>query len=233
MSEKENRTEAPSVKKIAQARAEGKFPATGLFAGTLLFFTMLIAVELLAAEGVGHFLVWARQLRQTPWALSGETLCAETVRGAASFFPLLLALLLAALLLPALTAWLTRGWAFHPEKLVPDFSRLLPKFGELFSLAALWRLSLAAFQIIGTVWIVTLYLRRFGESGQMFALQREEWPNLLRDSLLPLTVCLAFFSLIPAAADLFFQRWKFNRDLRMTPEELRREQREEERKSPR
>ena len=49
MSEKENRTEVPSIRRIAQARAEGKFPAVGLLTGSLLFFAMLVIVELSAA----------------------------------------------------------------------------------------------------------------------------------------------------------------------------------------
>ena len=62
--------------------------------------------------------------------------------------------------------------------------------------------------------------------------RRTDRVRTVRRFLFPLTIRLALFSLGVALADLFFQRWKFQRDLRMTPEEVRREQREEERKSP-
>lgn len=232
MSEKENRTEVPSIRRIAQARAEGKFPAVGLLTGSLLFFAMLVIVELSAAGCAARFLVWARQLRQGAADLTADALVGETTRGFLPFFPLMATLALTALFLPPMTAWLSRGWAFLPEKIAPDFARLLPKFGALFSLDALWRLFLAAVQILGTIGLVALWIRRAAPGEEFLGLDSSEWPGLFRRFLFPLTIRLALFSLGVALADLGFQRWKFMRDLRMTPEEARREQREEERKSP-
>ena len=232
MSDRENRTEVPSVKRIAQARAEGKFPAVGLFTGTLVFFAMLLTVELAAAGCVERFLVWSRQLRAASDEMTFESLPWQTARGFAPFFPLMAVLALTAIFLPPISAWLTRGWAFLPEKLAPDFTRLLPRFGVFFSLNSLWRLTLALVQIAGTVWITAAWIRRVAGDERYMTLAAGEWPGLFREFLLPLTIRLALFSLLVAAGDLLFQRWKFERDLRMTPEEVRREQREEERKSP-
>ncbi len=232
MSEKENRTEVPSIRRIARARAEGKFPAVGLFTGTVLFFTTLVIVELSAAGCMERFLVWSRQLRDAPAELTLDALAGETARGFFPFAPLLAALALTTLVLPFVTAWLTRGWAFLPDKIAPDFSRLLPRFGAFFSLDAFWRLLLALVQVIGTIWIVALWIRRTAAGEEYLTLASGKWPGLFRSFLLPLTFRLALFSLVVAAADLLFQHWKFRRDLRMTPEEARREQKEEERKSP-
>jgi len=101
-----------------------------------------------------------------------------------------------------------------------------------FSLNSLWRLALALVQIAGTVWITAAWIRRIAGDERYMTLAAGEWPGLFREFLFPLTIRLALFSLLVAAGDLLFQRWKFERDLRMTPEEVRREQREEERKSP-
>ncbi|MBR2692965.1 MAG: EscU/YscU/HrcU family type III secretion system export apparatus switch protein [Thermoguttaceae bacterium] len=232
MSDHENRTEVPTIKRINQARAEGKFPAVGLFTGTLLFFAMLLIVELSAAGCVERFLVWSRRLRQMTADLTPDSLVNEAARGFLPFLPLMAALASAALFLPPMTAWLTRGWAFLPEKTVPDFSRLLPKLGAFFSLDALWRLLLAAVQILGTIWLVTFWIRRVATGEEYLSSASGEWPGLFRRFLFPLTIRLALFSIGVALADLFFQRWKFQRDLRMTLEEVRREQQEEERKSP-
>ena len=232
MSDRENRTEVPSIKRIAQARAEGKFPAVGLFTGTLVFFVMLLIVELSAAGCVERFLVWSRQLRAASGEMAFESLPEQTARGFSPFVPLMAVLVLTAVFLPPISAWLTRGWAFLPEKLAPDFTRILPRFRSFFSLDSLWRLMLALVQILGTIWIVTAWIRRIAGDGRYMTLAIGEWLGLFREFLLPLTIRLALFSLLIAAGDLFFQRWKFVRDLRMTPEEVRREQREEERKSP-
>ena len=48
MSDRENRTETPTIKRIGQARAEGKLPAVTLLPGTLFFFAALLAAELAA-----------------------------------------------------------------------------------------------------------------------------------------------------------------------------------------
>lgn len=232
MSDRENRTETPTIKRIGQARAEGKLPAVTLLPGTLFFFAALLAAELAAAGAIARFLVWARELKQTPFEPDPASLAVQTSAGFRPFVPLLLILAAAALLLPALGAWLGRGWSFLPEKAAPDFSRLRPRFGTLFSLNSAWRLAMAAFQITGVLLIIFYRLRSAGDPHSLLSLPPEDWPALFRHELLPLTVLLGLFSLIPAAADLFFQRWKFKWDLRMTPEELRREQREEERKKP-
>ena len=50
MSDRENRTETPTIKRIGQARAEGKLPAVTLLPGTLFFFAALLAAEILAAN---------------------------------------------------------------------------------------------------------------------------------------------------------------------------------------
>lgn len=232
MSDHENRTETPTIKRIGQARAEGKLPAVRLLPETLFFFVALLAAELAAAAAAARFLVWARELRQTPLELDPASLAVQTSGGLRPFVPLLLALAAAALLVPAFGAWLGRGWSFLPEKAAPDFSRLRPRFGALFSLGSAWRLALAAFQIAGVLLILFYRFRSAGNPHSLLSLPPEDWPGLFRRELFPLTVLLGLFSLIPAAADTFFQRWKFKRDLRMTPEELRREQREEERKKP-
>jgi flagellar biosynthetic protein FlhB len=233
MSEHENRTEAPSIKRIARAHAEGKFPAIGTAAGTLFFFTALLVMELAAAGAIGRFLVWTRELRQAPFDVEPLAIRNAAMRGLSPFVLLLLLLLLTGLVVPTLTASLSRGWVFLPNKVAPDFSRLIPKFTSFLSIGTLWNLGLAAFQITGALLIVFLYLRSGDRGDSLLTLPPSEWPGLLRTVLLPLTLRLGLFSLIPATADLFFQRWKFHRDLRMTPEEVKREQKEEARKSPR
>lgn len=232
MSDQENRTETPTIKRIGKARQEGKLPAVTLLPSTLFFFAALLTAELAAAGAAARFLVWVRELRETPFELDPASLTVQASRGFLPFVPLFLFLAAAALFLPALGAWLGRGWSFIPGKALPDFSRLTPRWRSLLSLNTAWRLALAAFQIAGVLAILFFRFRSVERRNTLLSLPPGEWPALFRRELLPLTLLLALFSLIPAAADLFFQRWKFKWDLRMTPEELRREQREEERKTP-
>jgi flagellar biosynthetic protein FlhB len=118
------------------------------------------------------------------------------------------------------------GILFLPEKAMPDLSRLDPLqgFQRLFSVAGTARLGFGIFKIlvIGVVATVAIYGQRMTILG-LVGLSVPEIAAYLSQTLLWTCLKIAVALVILALLDFAFQRWKYNRDLRMTPQEIREE----------
>jgi flagellar biosynthetic protein FlhB len=116
------------------------------------------------------------------------------------------------------------GLLFLPEKLALDLRRLDPLQGlqRIFSLPSLARLLFGLFKIalIATVAVVVLYNQRNAILG-LAALDLPEMSAYLADMLLWTAIKVAVALLILAIFDYAFQRWE--RELKMTPQEVREE----------
>jgi flagellar biosynthetic protein FlhB len=138
-----------------------------------------------------------------------------------------LAPLLGALLASAVAASLLQtGWLFLPARAAPDFRRLNPLAGlaMIFSAWGLLRLGfgMAKLLVAAGVAFYCLYARR----GELLGLTSLSVPQLaayLVDLLLWTAVKIAAALLVLAGLDYLVQRFKFERDLRMTTQELREE----------
>ena len=118
------------------------------------------------------------------------------------------------------------GFLFLPSKVAFDLTRLDPLQGlrRLFSLSNLVRLAFGIFKIgvIAAVAAVALYHQRNAIVG-LAALDVPEIAAYLAQILLWTALKIAMALLVLAILDYGFQRWKYERDLRMTPQEVREE----------
>ena len=136
-------------------------------------------------------------------------------------------LLLVALLAVALNVVQT-GFLFLPGKLAPDAGRISPAGGmrRVFSAASGVRLTLGLIKlgVIGAVAFASVYQRR-AELVSIGAFDLPQVVTLVWE--LCLWTCLKVGSalLILAVVDYAYERWKHERDLKMTPDELRDEMR--------
>ena len=118
------------------------------------------------------------------------------------------------------------GLLFLPEKTMPDLSRLDPLQGlqRLFSLAGTARLGFGIFKII--IICVVAAVAIYGQRMTILRLTELGIPEIalyLLQTLLWTCLKIAVVLVILALLDFTFQRWKYSRDLRMTPQELREE----------
>jgi flagellar biosynthetic protein FlhB len=118
------------------------------------------------------------------------------------------------------------GLLFLPEKVMPDLSRLDPLQGlqRLFSVAGAARLGFGLFKIliIAVVAAIVLYGQRT-TILRLTELSVAEIAAYLLETLLWTCLKIAVVLVILALLDFGFQRWKYSRDLRMTPQEVREE----------
>ncbi len=221
----EDRTEAPTPKRIERARSEGQVPlsrdAVGL--ATLLCATIvgMLALPAMGAE-------WLRAVRGALFAGTGtDAIGARSLAvlrvGLVAVLPVLLAVAVSAV---AATMGQTGGLV-HGKALAPSLSRLNPLAGfkRLFGLKGVAEVarSLAKMAFVGAaVWHALDF------DALQAALHRPAG-GLLDDfgaALLRLLLAASVALAIIAGADVAWVRWRHMRQLRMSREDLRQETRE-------
>ena len=225
------KTEAPSPRRLEQAREEGQVPQSRelstfmvMIAGAGGLWVMASWLGQRAAEIVRQGLTLDRAAAFDADLVAGR-FTAAAWDGLVMLSPLFLALFLAALAAPALIG----GLNFAPKALSADFSRLDPLkgFGRMFSTHSLGELVKAVLKslLVGGVaaWVVVR--------------EHEVLLSLISQPLqaaLPATGHVVLFSALLivaalaliAAVDVPFQLWQYHSRLRMTKEEARQEARE-------
>lgn len=133
------------------------------------------------------------------------------------------------LLLAVLTHVVQTGFLFLPRRLVPDFSRVNPLagWGRVFSSRGAARLTFGIFKIaaIGSVAAIRLVQRR-DELVSLAGLDLPQIAFFAWDACLWTCIDIAAALAVLAGVDYLFQRWKHEREARMTPQEVREEMRE-------
>jgi len=118
------------------------------------------------------------------------------------------------------------GFLFRPARLAPDLSRLSPVrgFGRLFSTASAARLAFGLLKVVvvAAVAFVSFYNERETILG-LAALSAPQIAVYLLEILTWTTIRVALALFVLALLDYTFQRWKHEKDLMMTPQEVREE----------
>lgn len=118
------------------------------------------------------------------------------------------------------------GFLLLPDKLSPDLSRLnpLPGFQRIFSLANFVKLGFGIIKIviISVVAFVCLYNRR-DEILSITALDLPQIAKYAWEINLWTCIKIGIALFILAILDYGFQKWKYEQDLKMTPQEVREE----------
>jgi len=226
--EDEGRTEDPTEYKIRKAREDGKVAKSQELVGALGLLFPAMAILFLGSyilrtcvEMLRFFFTRITELDIDNGIIAGV------------FFRYL-----ARLALPiALTAFAAAlfsnmvqvGFLFTTKPLVPDFSKIVPRFGRyfqrtLFSMEALFNFAKSIFKmaIIGVV--AFLIIR--GNINKLANLQRAGlWLGFTTVASLAaqmLIIC-AVLLLLLSIPDMLFQRWQFKESLKMTRQEVKEE----------
>lgn len=228
----DNRTEQATPRRLQEARNEGKVAQSEDLSRTLVLIgALLILFTLGSKTAAALFQFSQKHWTQGAWLSvdSDVGLPLTWAEGIRPFLPLFFWFGACALILPIVTAVASRGWLFLPQKVIPDFGRLKPKgVSDLFSIDGLYRAGVGLVKILFCGWIVFRFFR--GQSDRLVEIYRQapsQFPAAIRNVLVPPAIQIGLFFLLLAAIDLLYRRWKFARDLRMTPDEIRREAKEE------
>lgn len=227
------RTEAPSQRRLEQAREEGQVARSR----ELNTFALLGAAALglwLAADGLRNdFAALLRDSLSIPRELLVDpTSMLVSLQGFAVDAFLAVAPVLAVLFLVAFVSpLLLSGWLVSSKSVSPDFSRLNPikGFSNMVSMTSLAELAKAigkVILIIGVAAWVTL-----GQTEGTMGLAAESLPAAISHGGRIIGLCflavVGSLALI-AAIDVPFQIWHYRSKLKMSREDLRKEAKEQE-----
>lgn len=227
MADQGQKTEKPTPQRLKKAREEGRFPTSREF---LFGFQFLVFVTLLAAQGPQY---WARQQAVLVRALRigrpedmGIPAVADIFRGYA--WDLLMPLLIGGSILfaGALGVQLgVTGFGIAGSRLKPDFNRLSPmsRLKELpaQNLTSLVQALILLPLLFAAVWAVA------ADQASLFMkipfMPLRHGAALVSSSLLDLLWKVTGLFVVWGAIDLFRQRRRYMREMRMTKQEIREE----------
>ncbi len=225
------RTEAPTPRRIEQAREQGQVPHSRELGTFLILITAASAFWMMGGWFVQRSMAIARKgfsLDATALREPDQMLVhlADIGGDALLVFSPLLALLVLAAILPP---FFLNSWVFAPKALVPDLGRLNPLtgFGRMFSWNSLMELGKAVLKalLVGGVGALVLWSSRdeiFGLLAQPIGSGIGQAGRLVVFCFLMLAAALT----LVVAADVPFQLWQYLDKLKMSRDQVKQEMKE-------
>ena len=227
------KTEQPSSRRLEQAREEGQVPQSRelstflvLIAGIGALWMMgeWISGRILGMLRAGFAIERARAFDATLMLESFGDLFTEALL---TMMPLFGILMIAAIAAPVLMG----GFVFAPKMLGLKLERMNPLqgIGRMFSMHGLAELvkSLLKAAVVGLMGVFAVWREHehiFGLTGQAVEAAVPDFLEMVLFATLLIIMGLAILALI----DVPFQLWQYNKKLRMTKEEVKRESKEQE-----
>ena len=229
----QEKTESASPKRRREARKRGQVPRSRDLTTALV---MAAGAGLLISSGAdivnGALQLMRSSLSLDPGVLTDvtqlPTFIAQTYGKAMHLMmPIFMGLLVMAVIAPMLLG----GWNFSAQAAMPDFSRINPMSGlaRIFSLNSLMELlkSLLKFGVLAAVAGMAWWSTR----GELIGLSAEPAMQGVAHAGMLFTHSFAFLSgamLLIAILDVPYQLWQYEKQLKMTKQELRDEYKESE-----
>jgi flagellar biosynthesis protein FlhB len=227
------RTEQPTAKRLEQARERGQVARSADLSAAAVLLAAAAGLQLMGGWTGGqlHALMRAGLSLSRERALD-EGAALAAFAGAALHALIACAPLFALTVAAALAAPLALGSrGFHPQALVPDFSRLAPGagFARMFSLGGAVELvkAFAKFLLLALIAAIVLWQ----QSGALLALGAQAPSAAVAHAASLSGYALMLLALgmgLIAAVDVPWQLWRYVQGLRMTREEVRQEMKDSE-----
>jgi flagellar biosynthesis protein FlhB len=224
--EDEGRTEEPSEYKIRKAREEGRVAKSTELVQAVVLLLPMLTIALLS----GYLLNTLLEMMTFFFTRSIELDPTKDAIIAQAFFNFLLKLTLPIVGVAFVAALFSNivqtGFLFTVKPITPDFSRIVPKFGQyfkrtLFSTEALFNLakSIIKMAIIGFIAFLTIKGEIKKLAGLMLA---PFWSSVtfIAGLVVRIIVECAIAFLALAVIDYLFQRRQFMESLKMTKQEV-------------
>jgi flagellar biosynthetic protein FlhB len=228
--EDEGRTLDPSPYKIRKAREEGRVAKSQELIGALVLLLPALAIFFLApymlrtcVEMLRFFFLRAAEL---------DPAKDRIILGAFFSYLIRLALPVAAVAMAAavFANVVQTGFLFTVKPLVPNFSKVAPRFGQyfrrIFSREGLFNLakSVVKMMIIALV-AFNLIRSRIGELANLQTADLWTGVSLVASIAIRMLIISALLLLALSIPDFLFQRWKYREELKMSVQEAKEERR--------
>lgn len=227
----QQKTEKPTPRRLREARKKGQAAFSRDASGALGFAVATLAIFALVPRAASTFrdlYVQATDLAAAD-TLDGLTLGRMSV-SAVGDVPQILAPLLVALFLVGLAfGFAQTRFLFSTYPLKPELKKLSPmkRLKQWFSVGGLFEFAKTGFKLLLALAVGYLVIQ-----GSLHTVLRlgfvgtDELTRFLSDLLLQFLVVICILFIAIGGLDFLFQRWKFQRDQRMTKEEVKRDYKE-------
>lgn len=218
-----DRTEAPTPRRLQEARDEGRIPRSVDLTAAVALMAAVILLKTLGSGLFGSLLQLTGDLGE-PLDVAGGDLAAVVLRVALATARGLLPFLGLLLLATALGAVVQSGLSPSLKPLEPKLEKLNPAAGvrRLFSLDSATRAGQGVFKI--TLVALVAYVTITGELDTVLNAGLLEPAGIVQMSaalLYKLALRLGLTLLVLALLDYWYQRWNWWRRLKMTKQEVR------------
>lgn len=231
-----DKTEEPTAKKIQDSRKEGSVAKSKEISNavTLLsfFVSLKIFIPFLSKRLIEMFDAFWRNISElTSGELTSVRIWQIMLDVIVYIIITILPFLLIALVVGFFSERLQITWLITTKPLQPKFRKLNPitGFKRIFSKEALFNLVLSVVKVVilGAV-SISVVKDNLGAFISVYELSVYDALGLLYDIVMDLGMKIAMVYLILGFADLFFQKWKHKKELRMTKTEVKDEYKNQE-----
>jgi flagellar biosynthetic protein FlhB len=227
------KTEQPTPRRLQKAKEEGQVAYSEELPAVASIIALIIVLVLLAPSLLKWFTVQMEQ------GLTGNTgvfadkrvftifFNTQITRSMLIMFPIFAALVATAVLSCAAVS----GLNFAPKALNLKFNEINPVngFEKLFNIKSVVKLGISIAKFIVVAIVVWFYLRN--KINTLAVIQWSEPAQItavIAKIILGMLIRVGLALLVIAGIDVFFQKWKYNQELMMTKQEVKRELRDTE-----
>ncbi|MDX9698830.1 MAG: flagellar biosynthesis protein FlhB [Rhodocyclaceae bacterium] len=227
------KTEQPSQRRLEQAREEGQVPQSRELSTFLVLIIGVVGIWLMGGWMSGRLLVVFREGFSFERAMAFDTqLMLQNFGDLFTQVLLIIAPLFAILMFAAIAAPIAMGgFVFSPKALGFKFERMNPikGFGRMFSVHGLVEMikSILKALVVGGMGVFVV-MREYDHVFSLMTMSIERAiPEFMETMLFAAMLIVVGLALI-AVVDVPFQLWEYQKKLRMTKEEVKRESKEQE-----
>ncbi len=224
---------APTERRRQRAREEGRIARSSDLSSAVLLLAAIASLWLLGGHAAEH-LTRAMTSGLSEVKIAGFDDDAAThslLSGGARLGVAVVPMMLAMMVIGVLVNISQTGFLLLPAKLAPSLQNISPVTGirRVWSVAGFARVGFGVLKVIVVLMVAYAAVQHYGH--RIMNLAGLDIPHVARtlfECLLGTCLWIGCALFLLAVADYGFQRWKNNRDLMMTDEELREELRETE-----
>lgn len=228
----QDKTEDATPKRIADAREKGDVPRSREFNTVLMLLISLFGLAVFGRTGVQAY----KQLAKNQWTIDREAVFSDIAVLNALYVPLMEALLISAPFLFLMFAAVfigplcMGGWVFSVSSIKVDFTKLSPIAGlkRMFSIRTLADLSKALMMVIllggVSVFLLNIHTNDYLRLGSM---PLPEAINTMFKLMFYILLILVLTLGLVAMVDVPYQQWSYAKKLRMTMQEVKDENKDQ------
>lgn len=227
--DKSEKTEKATPKKRADLRKKGQVLQSREVPTSLVLLIMILAIRIFGGNiylGLNKlFNIFAFQDSGYNFQEPSEIMrmityvVLELLKMTAPFF-------IIAVIIGVLCSYVQIGFLFTLEPIKPKFSHINPINGlkKMFSVRSLFELAKSIIKVILVSWVAYSSIKgEFTDVLKLMDLEAGQIAAYLIDTALKIAVKICFFLLIIAGVDYFFQWRRYEKDIRMSKQEIKEE----------